>query len=201
MNPVGGRVMGERLAPIRRSGTVPCRATSYGGWIMSEAGIECRVAGADDWAEIWPILAAVVRRGDTYTYAPDISEADARSAWMPEGSSRSETYVAAQHGNVVATAYLKPNQPGLGDHVANAGWMVAPSVAGRGVGRVLADHVIDQARCLDYSGMQFNAVVATNTRAIALWQSLGFAIIGTVPRAFRHSVEGLVPVHIMYRDL
>ena len=159
------------------------------------------MAAAEDWPEIWPILAAVIGRGDTYTYAPDISEADAQSAWMHDESSRGETYVATQNGNVVATAYLKPNQPGLGDHVANAGWMVSPTVVGRGLGRILADHVIGQARRLGYSGMQFNAVVSTNARAIKLWESLGFAVVGTVPRAFRHPVEGAVPVHIMYRDL
>jgi L-amino acid N-acyltransferase YncA len=168
---------------------------------MGECGIEYRIATDDDWAEIWPIVLAVVRRGDTYTYAPDVDEGDARSAWMLEGSSRAATYVATLDGVIVATAYLKPNQPGLGDHIANAAWMVAPAATGRGLGRGFAEFVIDEARRLCYLGMQFNAVVATNARAIALWKSLGFTIVGTVPRAFRHSVERLVPVHIMYRDL
>lgn len=159
------------------------------------------MATSEDWKEIWPILSAVVRGGDTYAYAPDISEADARSAWMPDGSSRAATYVALIDGDVVATAYLKANQPGLGDHVANAGWMVAPSAAGRGVGRALADAVIDEARRFGFIAMQFNAVVATNLVAIRLWESMGFAIVGTVPNAFRHATRGLVPVHIMYREL
>jgi RimJ/RimL family protein N-acetyltransferase len=34
--------------------------------------------------------------------------------------------------------------------------------------------------------MQFNFVVSTNTAAVALWQKLGFAIVGTLPKAFRH---------------
>jgi ribosomal protein S18 acetylase RimI-like enzyme len=168
---------------------------------MGETKIECRVATRKDWAEIWPILSAVVHSGDSYAYAPDISEDEARSSWMLEGSSRAATYVATMNGHVVATSYLKPNQPGLGDHVANAAWMVAPSAAGMGIGRALADYVIGEARRIGYRAMQFNAVVATNTRAIGLWESLGFTIVGTVPRAFRHSDEGLVPVHIMYSDL
>lgn len=165
------------------------------------AGVICRVAADQDWDVIWPILSDVIKRGDTYTYDPAIAEGDARSIWMVTGAERSATYVASVNGEVLATAYLKPNQPGLGDHVANAGWMVAPSAAGRGIGRALADFVIGEARRLGYLGMQFNAVVATNTPAIGLWESLDFAIVGTVPRAFRHPVEGLVPLHIMYRYL
>tara|TARA_R110002110_G_scaffold89076_1_gene232116 strand:- start:299 stop:868 length:570 start_codon:yes stop_codon:yes gene_type:complete len=168
---------------------------------MGERGIGYRVATDDDWAGIWPIVRAVVGRGDTYAYAPDIEEGDAQSVWMLTGPSRAATYVATLDGEVVATATLKPNQPGLGDHIANAAWMVAPAVASRGIGRGFAQFVIDEARRLSYLGMQFNAVVATNARAIALWESLGFTIVGTVPRAFRHSVEGFVSVHIMHRDL
>ena len=168
---------------------------------MDGPGIVYRIATGDDWAEIWPIVSEVVGRGDTYMYAPDIDEGAARRVWMLDGSSRTATYVATLDGAVVATACLKPNQPGLGDHVANAAWMVAPAATGKGVGRAFAEFVIDEARRLSYLGMQFNAVVATNGRAIALWESLGFDIVGTVPRAFRHSVEGSTAVHIMYRDL
>jgi len=168
---------------------------------MTETDVEFRVATVADWGEIWPIMSAVVARGDTYAYPPDINEADARSAWMLPQVGRAATYVAIVDGDVVATSYLKPNQPGLGDHIANAGWMVAPSAGGRGIGRAFADYVMSEARRLEYQGMQFNAVVATNVRAIGLWESLGFAIVGTVPRAFRHTVDGMVAVHIMYRDL
>jgi L-amino acid N-acyltransferase YncA len=171
-------------------------------WLaVGGSGIEYRIATDGDWAEIWQIVSAVVRRGDTYTYAPDIDEDTARSAWMLDGSSRAATYVAALDGVVVATACLKPNQPGLGDHIANAAWMVSPAATGKGIGRAFAEFVIDEARRFSYLGMQFNAVVATNVRAIALWKSLGFEIVGTVPRAFRHAVEGFTSVHIMYRDL
>jgi GNAT superfamily N-acetyltransferase len=172
---------------------------------MSEAGIECRRAASQDWEQIWPILSAVVAGGDTYTYAPGIEEAEAKAAWMMEGATsaatKAATYVATIGGAVVATAHLKPNQPGLGDHVANAAWMVDPAAAGRGIGRVLGKYVIGEARRFGFRAMQFNAVVATNSRAISLWESLGFSIVGTVPRAFRHSTEGLVSVHVMYRDL
>ena len=60
---------------------------------------------------------------------------------------------------------------------------------------------LGEARRLGYRGMQFNAVVAANKAAIGLWESMGFEAVGTVPRAFRHPDEGLVPILVMYRDL
>jgi len=89
--------------------------------------------------------------------------------------------VAEADGVVVATAYLKPNQPGFGDHIANAGWMVDRTVRGRGVGRQFAEFVLEEARRIGYLGMQFNSVVSTNKAAIALWESIGFQIVGTIP--------------------
>jgi ribosomal protein S18 acetylase RimI-like enzyme len=102
---------------------------------------------------------------------------------------------------VVGTAVLKPVQGGLGDHVANASFMVDPDRAGRGIGRRLAEHVLADAAARGYRAMQFNSVVETNTAAVALWVSLGFRILATVPAAFRHASEGLVGVHVMHREL
>jgi L-amino acid N-acyltransferase YncA len=90
---------------------------------------------------------------------------------------------------------------GPASHVATASFMVDNGQHGRGVGRALGEHVVDTARTDGYRGIQFNAVVEANTRAVALWQSLGFQIIGTVPEAFRHPAEGYVGLHIMYRRL
>lgn len=152
------------------------------------------------WPEIWAIFRSVVATGDTYPYPPDISESDARAVWMRRGE-REATFIARSDGDVVASAYLKANGVGLADHIANAGWMVAPQHQGRGAGRHLAEYVIERAREFGYHGMQFNSVVATNVGAVALWESLGFEIVGTVPDAFRHASEGLTPVHVMYRRL
>ncbi|CAM3908732.1 GNAT family N-acetyltransferase [Nocardiopsis gilva] len=96
---------------------------------------------------------------------------------------------------------MYPNQPGPGAHVASASFMVAPGRAGKGVGRALGTHVLDRARADGYRGMQFNAVVETNTRAVGLWRSLGFGIVGTVPGAFQHPEQGDVGLHIMYQRL
>ena len=163
--------------------------------------ITVRRAAASDWPAIWPIFRRVVASGDTYTYDPDIGEADARTAWLHVDDGRTVTFVAELEGTVVGTAIVKPNLPGLGDHVANAGWMVDPDRVGQGIGRAFALGVIQQARELGFRAMQFNAVVATNERALALWRSLGFEVVGTVPDAFRHAGADETDLCIMYRRL
>ncbi len=112
-----------------------------------------------------------------------------------------EVLVAEDDGEVVGTIEVRPNQPGQGSHVANFSAMVAPDAAGRGIGRALAVAALERAREAGYRAVQFNAVVATNIRALALWEDLGFRIVGTVPGAFRHPTEGDVDLHVMHRWL
>ncbi|WP_338051209.1 GNAT family N-acetyltransferase [Pseudonocardia acidicola] len=166
--------------------------------------LRIRTATTTDWPAIWPIWHRVVSAGETYTWHPATTEPAARAAWMappPAAVFVAERLVPAAGARIVATAQLKPVQPGLGDHVANAGFMVDPDQAGGGIGRRLAGHVLDEARRRGYTAMQFNAVVEANIRAVGLWRSLGFEVIGTVPRAFRHPSAGLVGLHIMHREL
>jgi ribosomal protein S18 acetylase RimI-like enzyme len=85
--------------------------------------------------------------------------------------------------------------------VANCGYMVAPEARGRGVAEAMCRHSLDAARALGFRAMVFNAVVSTNTGAIRVWERCGFAIVGTVPKAFRHPVHGEVAVHVMHREL
>jgi ribosomal protein S18 acetylase RimI-like enzyme len=80
--------------------------------------------------------------------------------------------------------------------------MVAASASGRGVGRALAEHAIAWARQANFSAMQFNLVVSTNTRALALWKNLGFSIVGTLPQGFQHKGLGRkVDAFVMHRFL
>ena len=159
-----------------------------------------RDATGGDWSGIWPFLAEIVAAGETYCWPVDTSEEAARAWWMGKPGGR--VFVAVDDdGTVLGTAELHPNQPAAGSHLANAGFMVAPSAVGRGIGRSLATHVLDAAARDGYRAMQFNAVVETNAGAIALWQSLGFRIIATVPEAFDSPTRGLVGLHIMHRML
>jgi L-amino acid N-acyltransferase YncA len=166
--------------------------------VKAVAGVRIRRATDADWPAIWRIFSAVVSSGDTYTWPPDTSEAEARRFWMGDSVI---TCVAERDGDVVGTYVVKPNQPGLGAHVANAGYMVRPGAFGQGIGAALCEHSLAEARTAGYRAMQFNAVVSTNRRAVSLWERFGFRIIGTVPEGFRHAQLGYVDLHIMYRTL
>ncbi len=159
-----------------------------------------RDATADDWPAIWPFLRDIVAAGETYSYDRGISEDSARALWLIDPPGRSVVAVDGV-GEVLGTAKMGPNQMGPGAHVATASFMVNPAHAGQGVGRALGEHALDWARRQGYRAMQFNAVVQTNTRAVALWRSLGFQILATVPEAFHHPNKGYVGLHIMHRPL
>lgn len=159
-----------------------------------------RPATGEDWAGIWAFLAPIVAAGETYTYDRDIAEEGARALWMRTPPGR--TFVAVEGtGPALGTAKLHPNQGGGGAHVANASFMVDPGCAGRGIGRALGEHVLAVARADGYLAMQFNAVVETNIAAVALWRSLGFEVLATIPAAFRHPSHGYVGLHVMHRSL
>ncbi|MEU5552181.1 GNAT family N-acetyltransferase [Micromonospora sp. NPDC047793] len=162
--------------------------------------MQIRTATAGDWPGIWPFLREIVSAGDTYTWPRDVDETRARDMWLVPPPGR--TVVAVDDDDtVLASAKLTPNQLGPGDHVANASFMVAPAAAGRGIGRALGTYVLDLARTDGYRAMQFNAVVATNTRAVALWRSLGFDVVGRIPDGFRHPTQGPVDLLVMYQRL
>jgi GNAT superfamily N-acetyltransferase len=158
-----------------------------------------RDASNDDWPGIWSFFQPIAQAGETYCYPRDITADAARAIWLAPPPSRA---VVAVEGDAIAgSARMYPNQAGPGSHVASASFMVDPARAGAGVGRALGDHVLEWARSAGFRAMQFNAVVETNLRAVALWESLGFEILTTVPDAFAHPTQGDVGLHIMYRRL
>lgn len=174
------------------SALAPRRGDRHSGPVL------IRKAAPGDAAAIAAIIVPVIRAGETYALDPDMSEAAAIAYWT--GADR-ESYVAEAGGTILGTYYLRANQAGGGGHVCNCGYMTAPAAAGRGVARAMAAHSIERARAQGYRAMQFNFVVGTNQRAIRLWQSLGFAIVGTLPGAFRHPRNGYVDAFVMYRTL
>ena len=147
---------------------------------------------------IWPIMQAVIATGDTYNYPADLDIDTARAMWTAPPV---RCFIAEQDGQVLGFYKLRPNQPGLGDHVANASYMVSACARGRGVASALCEHSLQQARDAGFSAMQFNFVVSTNTIAVRLWQRHGFAIVGQVPGAFRHAEHGPTDIYVMHRVL
>ncbi|MCJ2059317.1 GNAT family N-acetyltransferase [Methylobacterium sp. J-048] len=160
--------------------------------------MEIRPAYASDHAAIARIIVPTIRAGETYALDPQLSEADAVAYWT--GTDR-ETFVAEQDGRLLGTYYLRANQAGGGSHVANCGFMTGEAAAGRGLGRAMGEHALDRARARGFSAMQFNFVVSTNNRAVRLWQSLGFDVVGRLPSAFRHPGLGAVDALVMFRAL
>ena len=161
--------------------------------------VQIRDATSDDWPAIWPFLSQIVAAGETYTYDRDLTEDAARASWMLSPPDR--TVVAVENGLVVGTAKMNRNHRGGGSHIASASFMVDPAHGGKGIGRALGEEVISWAKSAGYRAIQFNAVVESNTRAVALWKSLGFNIIGTLPEGFLHPTKGYVGLHIMHRPL
>jgi len=160
--------------------------------------MQIRPAVEADFPAIWPVFQEVVATESTYMFAADTSREDAFAYWFGAGV---RSYVADDDGAVVAMYKLVPNQRDLGAHVANASFMVAARVRGQGIGRLLGQHCLREASQAGYLAMQFNLVVSTNTVAVGLWRSLGFAIVGTLPKVFRHKTLGLVDAHVMHRFL
>ncbi len=160
--------------------------------------LKIRSARAADRSMIWRIFRSVVQPGDTYAFSPALDEESGLKSWFSAGA---EVFVAESRGTIVGTFFVKPNQPGLGSHVANAGFMVDPGARGGGIGRAMAEYSLVWAKERGFQAMQFNFVVSTNGGALALWEKLGFAVIGTIPKGFRHAQLGDVDVYIMHREL
>ena len=160
--------------------------------------LDVREIRPEDFELVWPILQAVVAGGDTFAWPPGLTLEEGRRLWTGPPA---RAFAASADGTVVGSYFLRPNQPGLGDHVANAGYIVAPEARGRGIARALCEHSLEVARTAGFDAMQFNFVVSTNSGAVRLWQRCGFEVVGRVPRAFRHRDLGPVDVLIMHRFL
>lgn len=164
---------------------------------MSEDRLIIRRATSDDWPAIWDILEPVFRAGETYAVDRDISESAAHAIWMDAPVA---TYVA-QDDTILATYYIKTNYNGAASHICNCGYVTARGARGRGLATQMCEHSQTAARALGYKAMQFNLVLASNVGAVALWQKLGFDIIGTLPSAFDHPRLGMVDGHVMWKTL
>jgi L-amino acid N-acyltransferase YncA len=168
--------------------------------------MKIRVVAEADRDTIWNIFHEVIAAGETYPINPDISRNGALAYWFQSGA---HAYVAEQHlrsggkqeKRIVGAYTVHPNQSGGGAHVANAAFIVAKEARGRGIGRELGEHCLNEARRLGFHAMQFNFVISTNEAAVKLWQDLGMKIVGTLPGAFHHPEKGYVDVYVMYRSL
>jgi ribosomal protein S18 acetylase RimI-like enzyme len=160
--------------------------------------MQIRPALPNDADSVWAILEPTIRAGETYTLPREMSSAEALDYWF---APRHEVFLAEENTRALGTYFLQPNQQGGGSHVANCGYVTAPSATGRGVARAMCAHSLHRARERGFTAMQFNFVVSTNERAVALWKSFGFEIVGRLPGAFHHPAAGFVDALVMYRSL
>ena len=161
-----------------------------------------RAATAADWRDLWRLFQQVVAAGDAFAYDQETPEEKARALWLEPPS---HAFVAVDGerggGRVLGSYYVRPNQPGRGAHVANAGYMVESASRGRGVAAALCEHSLDTARRLGFLAMQFNFVVSSNEAAVRAWKRHGFTVVGRIPAAFRHERLGMVDTLVMHREL
>jgi ribosomal protein S18 acetylase RimI-like enzyme len=157
-----------------------------------------RITAGNDADAIWAIMEPIVRAGETYALPRDMDKESALGHWL---SPEHEVFVAEDNNEIVGTYILRANHKGGGAHVANCGYMTAVSASGRGIARAMCAHSLDRARARGFRAMQYNFVVSTNERAVRLWQSFEFEIVGRLPKAFLHPTLGYVDAYIMYRDL
>ena len=160
--------------------------------------VHTRKAEPGDAGAIAAIIMPTIRAGETYALDPAMREADALVYWLAPDK---ETFVAEEAGRILGTYHMRANQAGGGGHVCNCGYMTHADATGRGIARRMAEHSLQHARSRGYRAMQFNFVVSTNERAVRLWQSLGFDIVGRLPLAFRHPTAGYVDALVLYQSL
>lgn len=153
----------------------------------------------EDWSHLWPLLHSTFATGDTYAFAPESAETEIHKVWVETPVA---TYVVvADDGSILGTYKLQSNQPGLGSHVSNCGYVVALNARGQGIASTMCEHSQAEAVKLGFKAMQFNLVVSTNEVAVRLWKKHGFSIVGTLPSAFQHKVHGYVDAYVMFKTL
>jgi GNAT superfamily N-acetyltransferase len=167
--------------------------------------MEIRDARPEDWPAVWAFAAPIVASGEHFVWEADTPEERLRAYWIEKEAPASALVAVVDdgtaEGRVAGIAEIHPNQPGRGSHIANAGFMVDPTVRGQGLGRALGEAALARAKADGFTAMQFNAVVATNTRAVDLWHSLGFRTLAVLPETFRHPSQGMVGMHLKFREL
>ncbi len=155
-----------------------------------------RKATDKDQEAIWEIAREVIATAEGLVFYPDSSKEKMLDFWC---NPKRHVYVTEIEGEVLGTYFLCDNQPDMGSHVANGGYMTHPKAGGKGIGYAMGEHSIEEARRLGYRSMQFNIVFKSNERAVRLWQKLGFEIVGELPEVVDLPNLGLTNAYVMWR--
>jgi len=156
--------------------------------------LEIRPYRESDLEGMRAIWNAIVEAGNAFPQVYPLSAEEAAKFFAQQSLSA----VAVIDDVVFGLYILHPNNVGRCGHVANASYAVASHARGRGVGRALVSDSLAALAPCGFRGLQFNAVVASNAGAIALYESLGFTRIGTVPEGFRNLDGAYEDIHVYY---
>ena len=162
------------------------------------ANLTVRPYTSSDAEVVWEIIKRVIAGGETYVFDPTSSREKMMEYWLAR---EKKVYLVLSDDVVVGTFTIRPNMPDRGSHIANASYMVSPSHEGKGIGYFMANYSMEEAKRLGYIAMQFNIVIKSNERAVALWKKVGFSIVGEVPGGFQHPRLGLTNTYVMYKKL
>lgn len=143
--------------------------------------IKTRAYKDSDLLEMTTIWNEIVDEGNAF---PQMEELDACAA-KDFFASQSYCGVAVdENGKLVGLYILHPNNVGRCGHLCNASFAVAKKLRGCGIGRILVEDCIIQAKNLGFRIMQFNAVVKSNHGARHLYEKLGFTQLGVITGGF-----------------
>ena len=159
-----------------------------------------RKAHLEDFEVVYEVFQQVLESGETYSYtAEEMTPERSLGYWI--SAPGTHCFIVESGGDIAGFYAIRPNRTGRAGHVANASFIVHPRFRRQGIGRSMGRHALRKAKTLGYKAMQFNFVVSTNKMAVALWKSLGFKIVGTLPKGYRHRTKGYVDVYIMHQFL
>ena len=109
--------------------------------------------------------------------------------------------VNTDNNEIVGLYILHPNNVGRCGHICNASYAVKSTVRGQGVGKAIVTDCLEKAKEIGFRVLQFNAVVKSNTTALALYKKLGFTQLGTIPGGFLNKDGVYEDIIVHYKEL
>ncbi len=157
-----------------------------------------RAMTSEDFERFWGTFSQIVQAQETYALDAEVSYQHAFELWWARPL---KTFIFESQGDVRGSYYLKANGEGPSGHICNCGYMVKAAFQGQGIAKRLCEHSQVIAKELGFKAMQFNSVVSTNVAAVHLWKTLGYQIIGTIPKGYQHRQLGYVDCYVMHKFL
>ena len=159
--------------------------------------ITIRKFEAQDLVSAMSIWNEVVREGVAFPQDEELTEDSAKTFFV----SQSYTGIAVDDktSEVVGLYILHPNNVGRCGHICNTSYAVKEGMRGLHIGEQLVKDSLKVGAELGFRILQFNAVVATNSHALHLYERLGFTQFGRIPQGFRMKdghYEDIIPHYI-----